>query len=268
MTCLRSCFVSVVVLAMAAVSSPASAQTSQSTSQGNGFFAGKLTVFVNFGVQAGSGDIAQKLTPVIYDETANIDIAQTYENGPLVDVGGSYMLLERFGGKIGAGLAYNHTSGDGNASIAAQIPDPFVTDNFRAAALSATGLNHSENAVHLDVLYRFSATPKIDVTVGVGPTFFNMKQDFVTELTVAETVAPPGPFVNPTVTPVVSTVKKSPVGFNISADATYMVTKMFGAGVMLRFAHANPSLDVPNTATPIDVRAGGFQVAFGGRVRF
>jgi hypothetical protein len=268
MTCLRACFVSVAVLAMAAASSPASAQTSQSTSQANGFFAGKLTVFVNFGIQAGSGDISQNLAPLIYDEQANINIAQTYENGPLIDVGGSYMLFEKFGGKIGAGVAYSHTSGDGNATIAAQIPDPLITDNFRAAALSATGLNHLENAVHVDVLYRYAVTPKIDVTVGLGPTFFALKQDFVTELTVAETVSPPGPFVNPTVTPVVTRVSKSPVGFNISADATYMINNMFGAGLLLRFTHANPSLDVPNTATPIDVRAGGFQVAGGVRVRF
>src|SRR5262249_20200128 len=148
--------------------------------------------------QAGSGDISQKLTPTIYDEQANIDISQTYESGPLIDVGGEYMLF----GKWGVGLAYNHTSGDGNASIAAQIPDPKVFDSPRAVALSVPGLKHNEDAVHLDVLYRFAATPKIDVTVGVGPTFFAMKQEFVTDLTVAETSAPPGPYVNPTATPV------------------------------------------------------------------
>jgi hypothetical protein len=58
------------------------------------------------------------------------------------------------------------------------------------------------------------------------------------------------------------------VGFNFTADATYMVTKMIGAGVLIRYAHASPSLDVPNTSTPIEVTAGGFQIGGGVRVRF
>jgi hypothetical protein len=247
MTSLRSWFVSGAVLALAAAASPVQAQDS------------KFTASVNFGFQAGSGDISQKLQPVIYDEAANIDVAQTYENGPLVDVGGTYLIF----GKWGASVAYSHTSGDGNASISGAIPDPFVTDTPRAVALSANGLKHSENAVHVDLVYRFAATPK----VGVGPTFFSMDQEFVTDVAVTETAAAP-PFTNPTVTSTISKVKKSPVGFNIGADATYMVTHNMGVGVLLRFAHANPSLDVPNTPTPIDVRAGGFQIAGGFRYRF
>jgi hypothetical protein len=255
MTSLRSCFVSGAVLAMVAAASPAHAQDS------------KFTASVNFGFQAGSGDISQKLQPLIYDEAANIDVAQTYENGPLIDVGGSYMLF----GKWGVGVAYNHTSGDGNATIAAGIPDPKVTSppaQFRTVALSANGLKHNEDAVHVDLLYRFAATPKIDVTVGGGPTFFAMKQEFVTEFAVTETSPPPGPYVNPTVTPTITGVKKSPVGFNIGADVTYMLTHSMGVGMLLRFAHANPSLDVPNTPTPIEVHAGGFQIGGGFRYRF
>jgi hypothetical protein len=252
MTSLRSCFVSGAVFAMVAAASPAHAQDS------------KFTASVNFGFQAGSGDISQSLQPIIYDEAAKVDVSQTYENGPLIDVGGSYMLF----GKWGVGVSYNHTSGDGNATIAAQIPDPKVFDNPRAVSLAANGLKHNEDAVHVDVLYRFAATPKIDVTVGGGPTFFAMKQEFVTEFAVTETSPPPGPYVNPTVIPTVTAVKKSPVGFNIGADVTYMVTPSMGVGLLLRFAHANPSLDVPNTPTPIEVRAGGFQIGGGFRYRF
>ena len=252
MTSLRSWFVSGAVLAMAAAASPAQAQDS------------KFTASVNFGFQAGSGDISQSLQPILYDEAAKIDVSQSYENGPLVDVGGSYMLF----GKWGASVAYNHTSGDGNASISGAIPDPFVTDMPRAVALTANGLKHSEDAVHVDLVYRFAATPKIDVTVGVGPTFFSMSQEFVTTVSVTETVADPGPYVNPSVTPQIEKVKKSPVGFNIGADVTYMLTHSMGVGMLLRFAHANPSLDVPNTPTPIDVRAGGFQIGGGFRYRF
>lgn len=264
MTSLRSWFVPAAVL-VAAFASSASAQTStQASSQNTGMVSGKLTAFVNFGFQAGSGDLSQTLSPVIYDEPASIDIAQTFESGPLVDVGAEYMLF----GKWGVGLAYNHTSGDGDASISGAIPNPLYANQPRAVALTAAGLTHSEDAVHLDLLYRFAATPKIDVTVGVGPTFFAMKQEFVTTFAVTETSPDPGPYVNPSVTPTVTGVKKSPVGFNIGADVTYMVTDKFGAGLLLRFAHANPTLDVPNTPSGVDVRAGGFQIGGGIRYRF
>jgi len=95
-----------------------------------------------------------------------------------------------------------------------------------------------------------------------------MKQEFVTEFAVTETSPPPGPYVNPTVIPTITGVKKSPVGFNIGADVTYMLTHSMGVGLLLRFAHANPSLDVPNTPTPIEVKVGGFQIGGGFRYRF
>jgi hypothetical protein len=247
MTSLRSWFVSgAVVAALVAAAPPASAQD------------GRIGLHVNFGAQTGSGDIAQKLTPIIYDEAATIDISQTYESGPLFDLGGDYLVYHNFG----VGVSYSHTSGDGNASIAAQIPDPLYYDQPRGAAGQATGLNHSEDAVHIAFLYRYPVTPKIDVTFGIGPTFFSVKQDLVGTVTVAEGSG------GPTITPAVQEFSDNATGVNVSGDIAYKITKNFGAGMLLRFAKSTASLDTPNSATAIDVRAGGFQIAFGVRARF
>lgn len=246
MTSLRSCFACLAVaLFIAVAATPASAQD------------GRFTGSINFGTQVRSGDFTQRLTPTIYDETATIDIAQTYETGGLFDIGGSFLVT----GNIGVGLSYSRSGGDGAAAIAAQIPDPLFFDRPRGASATADGLDHSESAVHVQVQYRFAATPKLDVTVGIGPSFFSVSQQLVETVEVTE--ASPAPVI----TPRVSEVSESPVGVNFGADITYMVTPRFGVGGLLRYAAASADFAVAN-ASAVDINAGGFQLAGGVRVRF
>jgi opacity protein-like surface antigen len=259
MISLRSWFVSLAVLVALLASAPVQAQgTAQTQSTGgSSWINGRISLHVNFGAQVGSGDLTQRFTPIIYDETATIDIAQTYESGPLFDIGGSYTVY----GDFGVGVSYSHTSGDGNATIAAEIPDPLVFDRPRAASATASSLGHSENQVHISMLYRFAAMPKLDVTVGIGPTFFSVKQDLVPTVEVTE--ASP----SPVITPHVVEGSDSAVGVHVSADATYMVTDNIGAGVLLRFARSTAEVSAESSQS-IDVKAGGFQIAAGVRVRF
>jgi len=253
MTSLRSWLVSGAVLAMSVlVTPPASAQAPPSAQDG------RIGVHINFGAQTGSGDISQQLRPTIYDETATIDISQTYESGPLFDIGGDYLIYGRFG----AGVSYSHTSGDGNATLAGQIPDPLYYDQPRGAAAQATGLNHTEDAVHISVIYRYPVTPKIDLTVGLGPTFFSVKQDLVSQVAVVETGS------GPSMAPSVSEFSDSAAGVNVSGDVAYKITKNFGAGLLLRYAKSTVKFRPADATSSIDVRAGGFQVAVGVRARF
>jgi hypothetical protein len=245
MTCFRSCSVCVATAILSAVVvAPVAAQD------------GRITVGVNFGAQFGSSDFTQTSTPIIYDEAATIDVAQTASSGALFDLGGSVKLF----GDFGVGVSYNHTSGDGDASVSASIPHPLYTDQPRSATTSATGLKHTENAVHVQLQYRYAISPKLDVTLGVGPSFFSVKQDLITTVSVVE--ADQGPVITPTV----ARVSESPVGFNIGADTAYMLTKSIGVGVLLRYAKSTADFAVDTSSVSVD--AGGFQFAVGGRVRF
>jgi hypothetical protein len=231
------------VAAAVGSASPALAQT------------GRFTASVNFGVQGGSGDFTQRLTPTIYDEPATIDIAQSYESGPLFDVGADVIVT----GNIGVGVHYSRTSGDGTAAVAGQIPDPLFFDRPRGATASVDGLEHTESAVHLQVFYRFAASPKLDVAVGVGPTFFSVKQQLIDTVSVSE----PGP----TMTPQVVEADDSPVGVNFGADVTYLVTDAIGVGVMLRYATGSADFATAGGGS-VSLDAGGFQFGAGLRVRF
>jgi hypothetical protein len=263
MTSLRSWFVSVAIVAALLAGLPALAQAQASapaqtqSSGGSSILGGRATVHFNVGLQTGSGDLAQTFTPIIYDEPASISVAQTYETGGLIDVGGSYLVYEDFG----VGLSYTHTAGDGNATIAGQIPHPLFADQPRSATATATGLGHSEDAVHIAFLYRFAATPKVDVTVGLGPTFFSVKQDLVPTVDVTEAAD------GPVITPAVVEGSDSAVGVNVGADVTYMITDMIGAGVLLRYAKSTAEVSADGSPS-VDVDAGGFQFGVGVRVRF
>lgn len=216
---------------------------------------GRFTAGISFGAQTRSGDFTQRLTPTIYDETATIDIAQNYESGGLFDIGGEALIF----GDLGVGVHFTRTAGDGTAAIAAQIPDRLFFDRLRAATGVADGLDHTENAVHVQVLYRFAATPKVDVTVGIGPTFFSVKQELINSVEVVEPT--------PSITPQVVEASDSPVGVNVGADITYMVTERVGAGVLLRYATGSADLTTPGGGA-VSLDAGGFQFAAGVRVRF
>jgi hypothetical protein len=67
--------------------------------------------------------------------------------------------------------------------------------------------------------------------------------------------------------PQVVEASDSPVGINVGADVTYMVTKTFGAGVLLRYAGGSADLATPSGAS-LSLDAGGFQFGAGVRVRF
>jgi len=99
MTSLRSWFVSVAIVAALLAGLPALAQAQASapaqtqSSGGSSILGGRATVHFNVGLQTGSGDLAQTFTPIIYDEPASINVAQTYETGGLTLAAGETLYL-------------------------------------------------------------------------------------------------------------------------------------------------------------------------------
>ena len=70
--------------------------------------------------------------------------------------------------------------------------------------------------------------------------------------------------------PTITTSKKSQTGYNVGADATYIVWQndsvRVGAGGFVRYTAADVSLPMLTTEQPTDV--GGMQFGFGARLRF
>ena len=106
--------------------------------------------------------------------------------------------------------------------------------------------------------------PKFDVMVTGGPSFFRVEQDAVSNVAIGESG---GTF---TTQPTITTSKKSQTGFNVGADATYIVWQndsvRLGAGGFVRYTAADVSL--PMLTTEQSTEVGGMQFGFGARLRF
>lgn len=210
---------------------------------------------INFGVQASSHDLNQNGSFPLYDETATFSATTEVEGGGFFEIGGGARVWRQ----LYLGLAYTRVADDANAAVSGQIPDPLFFDQFHPVSGAATGLDHSEHAFHLQALWRVPVTTRFDISVGGGPTIFNVRQDVVSALNVAPN--------DVTLTGIsTETAKDTTVGFNIGVDGTYLITDRIGAGAVLRYTGGSADLDASTGTVSLDV--GGFQAGIGLRVRF
>ena len=211
---------------------------------------------LNFGYQATSRELDENGTFSLYDETGTVEGTRKVDPGPVADVAAGFRVWRNV--LVGAG--YSWFSDKGDVELDARVPDPLHYDRPRAATLTLTGAEHTEQAVHTQVLLYFPFGEKLDVTVGGGPSFFFLKQDVLDQVNALE-----GSTL--TVTGTTKSVSKSGVGYNVGADVNYMFTGMLGAGAFVRYSGA--SIDMPAGENETKgVTVGGLQVGGGLRVRF
>jgi hypothetical protein len=211
---------------------------------------------INVGVQAGSHDLTQNGSVPLFDEQATFNATTKVDGGGLFDIGGGARVWRQ----LYAGLSYTHTSDDSSAAVSGQIPDRLFFDRFHPVAGTVSGLDHSENAIHLQALWHMPITTKFDLMVGGGPTIFRVKQDLVSGISVTG---------DPDVVLASidkQSVKGTGVGINLQVDGTYLFTERFGGGMVLRYAGG--SVDLDSDAGTVSLDTGGFQIGFGLRVRF
>jgi hypothetical protein len=176
----------------------------------------------------------------------------------MFDIGGGYR-----NNRYGVGIAYTRFKSTNSAAISGAIPHPLFFDQPRTVSSTLEGLEHTEHVVHLQAYYFVPVAEKMDVGVFIGPSFFSVKQDYVTGL---------GAFVESADFSSVSipvgrgTAKDSPVGFNIGGELTYSVTPNIAGAFMLRFSRANADLNFEGVA--VEWKAGDVQVGGGVRLRF
>ena len=91
--------------------------------------------------------------------------------------------------------------------------------------------------------------------MSAGPSFIQVKQQLVASVGVTTGTQ--------TFTPTTSTQSGTVKGVNVGVDGTYMFSRTFGAGLLLRYAGGQ--VDLPAVS---GVHAGGFQAGIGARIRF
>jgi hypothetical protein len=222
---------------------------------------GRLTISVNGAVQPASQDISRTTTFDLYGESAEVTTAQEVKGGGLLDIGAVY----RVRGNFGVGAAYTMMSSDSAGSISGRLPHPLFFDQPRAFDVPVAGLDHEEQALHLNAVWFVPFVEKVDFAIFAGPSFFAVKQGLARGITFSEN---PPDFNAVTIDSIESaTLEESAVGFNIGVDGSYAVTRNIGVGVLLRYTRASVDMPLAEGATA-EVKAGNFQIGGGVRFRF
>jgi hypothetical protein len=238
------------LIALVGTSHAASAQTTSWTS--------RARVSVNVGIQPSSITFTGTTTKPVYLETASINTTYGVPKGTLVDGG----ILFRLVGNLGVGVAVSTFAKQQDGQVSGSIPHPFFFNTPRSISGTAPGLQRSELVTHIQAAYVVS-TKRIDVAVAGGPSFFNVSQDLVSDVTFTETY----PYDTATfATAPTAKVTVNKVGFNAGVDVGVKLSRSLGVGGLVRFSRASVLFPLVGSASGVSSDAGGLQV--GGGVRF
>jgi hypothetical protein len=219
-------------------------------------------VAFNLGAQAQSRTFTEISTPVIYNENASVTVPHSVGSGILIDVAGGIRVWRN----LALGAGFSTFADDESPTVSAEIPNPIAFGNLRPASASAGTLEHRETAIHVQALWMIPVSDKLEVAAVGGPSFYRIRQELVSGLSLTEG-APPA-FATVSIDSVeTDSVSETAVGFTVGMDGTYLVTPTLGAGAFVRFSAA--SADLPSAGgSTVSVDAGGFQAGLGLRVRF
>ena len=171
------------------------------------------------------------------------------QGGFIFDAGAGYRVWKN----LAAGVSVWYFTRDDGASTTTSVPHPFFFNRPREVTGDATGVKRSETAVHVQAMYLIKSGRHLRLILSGGPSFFNVEQDLVTEVTITETF----PFDTAEFGAAQKSRKKgSAVAFNVGADVMWMLSRTLGVGGLVRFSPASVDLDATANRT-ISVDAGG-----------
>lgn len=128
----------------------------------------------------------------------------------------------------------------------------------------ASGLTRDEFAIHVQARGVFAVTPRIQVMVFGGPSFFQIKQGVVTDFTYRDSY----PYDEATFgSAVTSTAKVSKLGFGGGGDVAFFFTRQVGVGGTFQFA--GTTVEIPAAGGAMrEIKVGGAKAGGGLRLRF
>jgi len=141
---------------------------------------GEMFLNLNAGIQPQQRHVTTTHSFTVYDEAATVTSSQPIEGGPMFDVTAGYRVKPNFAVAVGVSLF----STTGTSSLQAAIPDPIFTDRPRITGATTTGLHHIEVGVHLQAVWFFPVTERIDVALSAGPSLFRLSQELTPTVTV------------------------------------------------------------------------------------
>jgi opacity protein-like surface antigen len=219
----------------------------------------RVEISANVGVQIGATEFTESHDSTFNGETKTITVDHGVKTALGYNLGGAVKIVPQFW----VGVQYGMSDMKSSASITAVIPHPLLFNAPRTVEGSSDDVTHNEQNVHLDLMY---ALPfhAMDIRVMGGPTFFNVKQDLVSDVVINESY----PFDTATfASATTKQLSKRAVGFNAGLDISRLITSQVGIGALIRYSRADVKFNDADVGTQT-VRAGGTDVTAGVRFRF
>jgi hypothetical protein len=206
----------------------------------------------------------------IYNEpTGAVAAAHSIGGGTLFDIG----VAARVWKSLSIGLAYSTVKNFNDSAVTVRVPHPLIFAQPRTATATVADLEHSENVVHLQFMWKIPVRDKFELTAMAGPSFFTVRQT-VASVQAPRDIVDPAPFNNLSIRTISLTdVKDSPVGVNVGVDGAYWIRTIRGIGIgvggFVRYAGASLDLEIPSGITrDTELKTGGPQGGIGLRLRY
>lgn len=165
---------------------------------------------------------------------------------------------------LGARVGLSRHATDTAADLTLSVPHPFFFQRPRTLSSSVDGLRHEETWIHAHALAMFAANRNLQVSVYGGPSFLNMQQDAIGDVTYTDTF----PYDSITLGQVTTMERSaSKVTFGAGADVLYFFSKRVGVAGTVAFASAKTTFDTANQGR-ITVNNGGPRLSAGVSIRF
>ena len=220
----------------------------------------RVEVSANVGALTGASKFTASTTlPSNGGENETITVDHGVKTALGFNVGAAVKLARQ----VWVGVQFAATDMKADASITAVVPHPILFNAPRTVEGSIDDVAHKEQNVHVDVMYALPVHA-MDIRVMAGPTFFNVKQDFVSGVTLNETY----PFDTATfASATTKRLSKGAVGFNAGVDVSRLLSRNVGVGALIRYSRADVKFDDPAVGQQT-VKAGGLEAGGGIRIRF
>jgi hypothetical protein len=227
---------------------------------------------VNFGVAVAAEDaFSMRATGELFDEPADFGADYGLPRGASFDFGGGFMITPVFG----IGVSFSGTAHEDVAILDARIPHPIFANAYASdEAETDTMLQRIEGGVNLQAMIVAAQTDRFRFRIFGGPTYFRVEQDAVTDIRYDQAFL----FLQ-RVNAIEITefdherIEGTGWGLHAGADASVFFNRIIGVGGFAKFSRG--SVDLENTLATavglddeVSVKAGGFQVGGGLRLKF
>jgi hypothetical protein len=220
----------------------------------------KIFVAVNGAYQLTANDFSDGATRRENAEDGRLDTTYGVKAGPAIDAAGGARVWRN----LGVGVGVTRFTVATPTTLTGTVPHPFFFNRLRPVSGEATGLTREELAIHIQVRGVFPVSPRIQVMVFVGPSFFRVKQGVVTDFTYRDSY----PYDEATFgSAVTSAASVSKMGFGGGGDVAFFFTRQVGVGGTLQFA--GTTVEVPAVGDAMrEIKVGGAKAGGGLRLRF